>query len=123
MTSWAIVSSTGASAIPILCVLMTKSSPPSKNWKTLRSTMPARFPGIRAGRRRLGTAIPSIAVFDTGFHRTIPERARFYAIPWELTLRHEIRRYGFHGISHNYLLLRYAELTGTPLEQTNIVTF
>src|SRR5260370_16058800 len=78
---------------------------------------------IRAGRRRLGTAIPSIAVFDTGFHRTIPERARFYAIPWELTQRHEIRRYGFHGISHNYLLLRYAELTGTPLEQTNIVTF
>jgi acetate kinase len=77
---------------------------------------------IRAGRRRLGTAIPSIAVFDTGFHRTIPERARFYAIPWELTLRYEIRRYGFHGISHNYLLLRYAELTGTPPEQTNIIT-
>jgi acetate kinase len=77
---------------------------------------------IRAGRRRLGSTIPSIAVFDTGFHRTIPERARFYAIPWELTLRHEIRRYGFHGISHNYLLLRYAELTGTPPEQTNIVT-
>lgn len=77
---------------------------------------------IRAGRRKLGTAIPSIAVFDTGFHRTIPDRARFYAIPWELTLRHEIRRYGFHGISHNYLLLRYAELTGTPPERTNIIT-
>jgi acetate kinase len=77
---------------------------------------------IRAGHRKLGSAIPSIAVFDTGFHRTIPERARFYAIPWELTLRHGIRRYGFHGISHNYLLLRYAELTGTPQEETNIVT-
>jgi len=77
---------------------------------------------IRAGRRRLGTAIPSIAVFDTGFHRIIPERARFYAIHWEFTLRYEIRRYGFHGISHNYLLLRYAELTGTPPEQTNIIT-
>jgi acetate kinase len=78
---------------------------------------------IRAGRRRLGKAIPSIAVFDTGFHSTIPERAHLYAIPWDLTVRHEIRRYGFHGISHNYLVLRYAELTGTPLEQTNIITF
>src|SRR5260370_796860 len=75
---------------------------------------------IRAVRKRIGTTIPSVAVFDTGFHRTIPEHARVYAIPWDLTERHEIRRYGFHGISHNYLLLRYSELTGTPPEKTNI---
>jgi acetate kinase len=77
---------------------------------------------IRAVRRRIPSAIPSIAVFDTGFHRTMPERARVYAIPWELTKRHEIRRYGFHGISHNYLLLRYSELTGTPPEKANLIT-
>jgi acetate kinase len=77
---------------------------------------------MRTVRRRLGAAIPSIAVFDTGFHRTIPEHARIYGIPWDLTQRYGIRRYGFHGISHNYMALRYAELTGTPPDQTNIVT-
>src|SRR5437667_4952522 len=46
------------------------------------------------------------AVFDTAFHRTIPNRARFYAIPWELTQRYRIQRFGFHGIPHNYLMLR-----------------
>jgi acetate kinase len=77
---------------------------------------------IRAVRKSIGETTPSVAVFDTGFHRTIPERASIYAIPWELTLRHGIRRYGFHGISHNYLLWRYSELTGAPLEKTNIIT-
>jgi acetate kinase len=77
---------------------------------------------IRAARKRLRTAIPSIAVFDTSFHCTIPEYARLYAIPWDLAQKHGIRRYGFHGISHNYMTLRYAELTGTPLDQTNIIT-
>jgi len=77
---------------------------------------------IRATRAKLGERIPAVAVFDTGFHRTIPDRARIYAIPWELTQRYGIRRYGFHGVSHNYLLLRYAELTETPLERTNIIS-
>lgn len=64
----------------------------------------------------------AVAVFDTAFHRTIPDRARFYPIPWELTEKYDIQRYGFHGISHKYMMLRYAEITGTPVEQTNIVT-
>jgi acetate kinase len=70
----------------------------------------------------LPSGMPLIAVFDTAFHRTIPDHARLYPIPWELTKRHGIQRYGFHGISHRYLMLRYAELTGTPLEQTRIIT-
>jgi acetate kinase len=70
----------------------------------------------------LGEDVPAVAVFDTGFHRTLPDRASIYAIPWELTRRYGIRRYGFHGISHNYLMLRYAELTRTPVEQTNIIS-
>jgi acetate kinase len=77
---------------------------------------------IRATRAALKEAIPQVAVFDTAFHRTIPNRARFYAIPWELTQRYGIQRFGFHGISHNYLALRYAAITGTPLEKTNIIT-
>jgi acetate kinase len=77
---------------------------------------------IRATRPALPKGVPAIAVFDTAFHRTLPDRARLYPIPWELTQRYHIQRYGFHGISHRYLMLRYAELTGTPLEQTNVIT-
>jgi acetate kinase len=77
---------------------------------------------IRASRAALDRSIPQVAVFDTSFHRTMPDRARFYAIPWELTERHKIQRFGFHGISHHYLTLRYAEITQTPLDQTNIIT-
>jgi acetate kinase len=76
---------------------------------------------IRAS-RAIGTSTPQVAVFDTAFHHTIPAHAHFYAIPWELTQRHRIRRFGFHGISHKYLMLRYAEITATPLESTNIIT-
>ena len=77
---------------------------------------------IRASRPGLPRDTPAIAVFDTAFHRTLPDRARLYPIPWDLTERYKIQRYGFHGISHKYMMLRYAELTGTPLDQTNIVT-
>ena len=78
--------------------------------------------GIRAARSALGPRVPMVAVFDTAFHRTLPDRASFYAIPYELSLRHGVRRYGFHGIAHHHLALRYAELTGTPSEQVDIVT-
>jgi acetate kinase len=68
----------------------------------------------------LRQTLPGIAVygvFDTAFHRTIPEHAFRYAIPPDLADRHQIRRYGFHGISHRYLLERYAHLAGkNPLE-------
>jgi acetate kinase len=63
-----------------------------------------------------------LAVFDTDFHKTIPEVAWRYGLPFDLANECGIRRYGFHGISHKYLTLRYAELTRTPLDQTNIVT-
>lgn len=66
--------------------------------------------------------VPILAVFDTAFHRTIPEEAALYAIPPELSEKHQIRRYGFHGISHRYLLERYAHLAGKPPESCSIVT-
>jgi len=66
--------------------------------------------------------VPAVAIFDSSFHRTILPVAHTYAIPHKLAAKHKIRRYGFHGISHNYLMLRYAEMTGTPVAQTNIIT-
>jgi acetate kinase len=65
---------------------------------------------------------PIYAVFDTSFHRTMPEYASRYAIDCELAERNEIRRYGFHGISHRYLLEHYAHLTGKSPDTCNIVT-
>ncbi len=61
-------------------------------------------------------------VFDTAFHRTIPEHAALYAIPPELANKHQIRRYGFHGISHRYLLERYAFLAGKQPVECNVVS-
>ena len=69
-----------------------------------------------------GGGVPAVAIFDSSFHRTIPPVAYTYAIPHELAVKHKIRRYGFHGISHHYLMLRYAEMTATPVAQTNIIT-
>jgi acetate kinase len=76
----------------------------------------------RAFETALGDGVPAVAIFDSSFHRTIPPAAYTYAIPHELAAKHKIRRYGFHGISHHYLMLRYAEITGTPIAQTNIIT-
>lgn len=66
--------------------------------------------------------IPQVACFDTSFHATIPDGAAIYAIPQEWTLRFEIRRYGFHGLSHAYAARRSAELLGRPLEEIRVVT-
>ena len=58
---------------------------------------PACLAGIRGAKAALGSTVPMVAVFDTAFHRTMPEVARHYAIPTELADRHHIRRYGFHA--------------------------
>lgn len=78
--------------------------------------------GIRAARNILGPSIPMVAAFDTSFHHTVPEEAATYAIPYDLSKRHQIRRYGFHGLAHQYSMLRYGELTRKPQDQINIVT-
>jgi acetate kinase len=83
---------------------------------------PSCLAGIRGARAILGSALPMVAVFDTAFHQTMPEVARRYALPAELTERHRIRRYGFHGIAHASLAAGYAEATGRPLERTRLIT-
>lgn len=54
--------------------------------------------------------IPLVAAFETGFHQTIPDRLRYYAVPYEWAGKHQIRRWGFHGASHRYIAGRTAEL-------------
>ena len=56
--------------------------------------------------------VPQVAVFDTGFHQTMPDYAYMYALPYEYYEKYRIRRYGFHGTSHRYVSLRAAEMLG-----------
>ncbi|TDK24728.1 acetate kinase [Arthrobacter crusticola] len=81
---------------------------------------PANVLGIRAVAQKW-PGIPQVAVFDTAFHRTLPERAWRYAVPDELYTKHGIRRYGFHGTSHDYVTRKAAEFLGTPRENFNAV--
>ena len=84
---------------------------------------PGALSGIRAARKILGDSMPMVAVFDTSFHHNLPESAATYAIPYELAQKHKIRRYGFHGLAHQYDSARYAELAGKPAAEVNVVTF
>jgi acetate kinase len=76
---------------------------------------------VRACRAALGPAIPMVAVFDTAFHATMPEHAYRYAIPYELSVRHGLRRFGFHGISYEFVLGRYCRLAGVPSSEATLV--
>jgi acetate kinase len=81
---------------------------------------PAHLEGIEAIERVLGD-VPQVAVFDTAFHSHMPLEAVVYPIPYEWFER-GIRRYGFHGISHQYCAQRAAQLLGKPLESLKLVT-
>ncbi|MBE0541801.1 MAG: acetate/propionate family kinase [Verrucomicrobia bacterium] len=83
---------------------------------------PPAMAGIRAAREVFGPDLPMVAVFDTAFHRTLPDHAATCALPHELARRHGLRRYGFHGLAHESMLRRYSELTGIPTSQANLIT-
>lgn len=83
---------------------------------------PAAVKAIQATRKIFGDRLPMAAAFDTSFHQTLPEIAARYAIPHELSEKYAIRRYGFHGLAHQYSLLRYSELRGIPPERIDLVT-
>jgi len=83
---------------------------------------PANLKGIYAAREVFGPAIPQVAVFDTSFHSTMPDTSYLYALPYQLYVRHRVRRYGFHGTSHRYVAYRYRQLTGKTREDTHLVT-
>ncbi len=77
---------------------------------------------IRACQSVLDKSVPQVAVFDTSFHQTLPQKAYMYAIPYELYEKYTIRRYGFHGTSHRYVSNRLAEMLGKSLKDMKIVT-
>ena len=77
---------------------------------------PANVLGIRAITRKWPD-MPQVAVFDTAFHRSLPEHAWRYAVPDDLYTNHGIRRYGFHGTSHEYVTNRAAALLDIPVEE------
>jgi len=66
--------------------------------------------------------IPQIAVFDTAFHQTMPEYSYLYPLPYELSRELHIRRYGFHGTSHNYVAKEVATIMRKPLDSLNLIT-
>jgi len=81
---------------------------------------PANALGIRAIAAKW-PGLPQVAVFDTAFHRTMPEFAWRYAVPEELYSLHGVRRYGFHGTSAQYVSAKAAELLGVPLGELNAI--
>ena len=86
---------------------------------------PLHNPMASAAARALREALPDVAViacFDTTFHATMPPAAYTYALPREWNQRWALRRYGFHGLSHEHAARAGAEQVGLPLEGTRIVT-
>ncbi len=82
---------------------------------------PANIIGIEACKEIMGD-VPMVAVFDTAFHQTMPEKAFLYGLPYEDYKEFKIRRYGFHGTSHKYISARAAELVGKDIKDMKIVT-
>ena len=83
---------------------------------------PPAIAGIMAVRKVLPET-PQVAVFDTSFHHTIPKEAFLYGIPYELYEQHGIRKYGFHGISHEYVSRKAIKALGNRFkDQSEVVT-
>ena len=82
---------------------------------------PAGVLGIRACQKAM-PGVPMAAVFDTAFHQTMPKQNYLYPIPYKYYEKYRIRKYGFHGTSHQFVSKRVAEVIGKPIEDLKIVT-
>ncbi|MDX2088722.1 MAG: acetate/propionate family kinase [Kofleriaceae bacterium] len=82
---------------------------------------PVALAGIRAA-RQVFPDVPHVAVFDTAFHAQLPPHAYTYAVPHELYLQKGVRRYGFHGPSHQFMALSAAEYLRTDLSRLKLIT-
>ena len=82
--------------------------------------MPANIAGIRACKLAMPN-VPHVAIFDTAFHATMPEKAYLYAIKYEDSQKFHIRKYGFHGSSHRFITLEMAKILNKPLDQVKII--
>ncbi len=82
---------------------------------------PYNLMGVEAGMRLLPNA-PHVAVFDTGVHQAMPDYAFVYGLPYDFYLKYGVRRYGFHGISHQSVCFQAARALGRPLEEVKFIS-
>jgi len=82
---------------------------------------PANLVGIEAAQQAF-TTLPQVAIFDTAFHQTMPEKAFMYALPYELYQQESIRKYGFHGTSHFFVSQQAATLLSKPINQCSFIS-
>ena len=82
---------------------------------------PANLTGVAACEEAM-PGVPNVGVFDTAFHQTMPAKSYMYGIPYEYYEKYKLRKYGFHGTSHNYVSHRVAEMMGKPIEELKIIT-
>lgn len=82
---------------------------------------PPNLAGINGVKDLMGD-IPQVAVFDTAFHQTMPQKAYMYGLPYSLYEKYAIRRYGFHGTSHRYVSRRVCEFLGVKYEDQKIIS-
>ncbi|ECR6748923.1 acetate kinase [Campylobacter coli] len=86
---------------------------------------PLHNPAHLAGIKTMMKAAPNVkntVIFDTAFHRTMPDFAYMYALPYDFYDKHNIRRYGFHGTSHAFVSARAAKLLGKDKEDLNAIS-
>ena len=81
---------------------------------------PANLVGIRACREVM-PGVPMVGVFDTAFHQTMPKKAYLYGLPYEYYEKYKVRRYGFHGTSHDFVSKRAAEILGRDRKELRII--
>ena len=81
---------------------------------------PANLIGIHSC-QELMPSVPMVAVFDTAFHQTMPKKAYLYGLPYEYYEKYKVRRYGFHGTSHDYVSKRTGELLGSSRDDLKII--
>lgn len=81
---------------------------------------PANLIGVRSCQETM-PGVPMVAVFDTAFHQTMPKKAYMYGIPYEYYEKYKVRRYGFHGTSHDFVSKRAAEILGKDRKDLKII--
>ena len=81
---------------------------------------PANLIGINSC-KKIMPGVPMVAVFDTAFHQTMPEKAYLYGLPYEYYEKYKVRRYGFHGTSHDFVSKRAAEILGKDRKDLKII--
>lgn len=82
---------------------------------------PPNLTGIQAFKEILPN-VPMIAVFDTAFHQTMPEKSYLYSLPYEYYEKYGVRKYGFHGTSHKYISQKASEILEIPLKRLRLIT-